>query len=48
MALDGAAGLVLLGLGDVIPEPTPDQADENADGISVPGIPGPDGGPEEV
>ena len=48
MALNGPAGLVLLGLGDVIPEPTADKADENADGIAVPGIPGPDGGPEEV
>lgn len=48
MPLDCPAGLVLLGLGDVMPEPTPDQADENSDGISAPGIPGPDGGPEEV
>ncbi len=48
LALDCAAGLVLLGLSDVIPKATPDKGDKNSDGISVPGIPRPDGGPEEV
>ena len=46
--VDGPAGLILLRLGDVMPEPTPDEGDEDSHGISIRGGSGPDGSAEEV